>query len=109
VRTHIEAQDALQAAGVPAGAALDSLELLSNPHVIARHGFEYVDTPGIGPTPYPRVAFTLSETPVPIERPAPGFGEANHYVLGELLGLSADAISALEEQGIVARVPTGGH
>ena len=44
-RSHIEAQDALQAAGVPAGAALDARELLANPHVVARHGFEYVDTP----------------------------------------------------------------
>jgi crotonobetainyl-CoA:carnitine CoA-transferase CaiB-like acyl-CoA transferase len=77
--------------------------------VIARHGFEYVETPGVGPTPYPRVAFTLSETPVPIERPAPGFGEANGYVLGELLGMSGEDISALEQRGIVARVPTGGH
>jgi crotonobetainyl-CoA:carnitine CoA-transferase CaiB-like acyl-CoA transferase len=108
-RTHIQAQDALQSAGVPAGAALDSLELLSNPHVMARHGFEYVDTPGVGLTPYPRVAFTLSGTPVRIERPAPGFGEANVYVLGELLGLSANEIDALEEREVVTRIPTGGH
>ncbi|MEO9256638.1 MAG: CoA transferase, partial [Tepidiformaceae bacterium] len=108
-RSNLEAQDVLQAAGVPAGAALDSLELLNNPHVLARHGFEYVETTGVGRTPYPRVAFTLSETPVPIERAAPGFGEANDYVLCDLLGLSGGAVSELEERGIVARVPSGGH
>src|SRR6185437_15806507 len=70
-RTHIEAQDELQRHGVRAGAALNPLELLSNPHVLARHGLEYVDTPNVGLTPYPRMAFTLSETAVPVSGPAP--------------------------------------
>ena len=104
---HIEAQDALQAAGIPAGAALDALELLSNPHVVARHGFEYVDTPGVGPTPYPRSAFVLSESPVPISGPAPGFAEANDYVLGEVLGLAADRIAQLEKNQIITHIPKG--
>jgi crotonobetainyl-CoA:carnitine CoA-transferase CaiB-like acyl-CoA transferase len=109
LRTHIEAQDVLQAAGVPAGAAMDALELLANPHVRARHGFEYVDTPAVGPTPYPRVAFILSETPTPIDRPAPPFAEANDYVLRDILGLHAEEIAQLEQRKVVSRVPTGGH
>ena len=100
-RTHIEAQDALQAAGVPAGAALDARELLADPHVVARHGFEYVDTPNVGPTPYPRVAFTLSDTPVPISGPAPAFGDANDYVLRDLLHRDAATIRALSDANIV--------
>jgi crotonobetainyl-CoA:carnitine CoA-transferase CaiB-like acyl-CoA transferase len=110
-RPHYAAQSALQAAGVPAGAVLNALELLSDPHVIARNGFEFVDTPGVGPTPYPRVAFLLSETPVPVSGPAPGFAEANDYVLGGLLGLSRNEIQYLELAGVVAREPaaTGGH
>ena len=110
-RTHYQAQSVLQAAGVPAGAALTALELLNDPHVAHRHGFEFVDTPGVGPTPYPRLAFLLSETPVPVSGPAPGFAEANNYVLGGLLGLSAAAIHDLERAGVVAREPaaTGGH
>ncbi|MBE0611662.1 MAG: CoA transferase, partial [Dehalococcoidia bacterium] len=97
--------------GVPAGAVLNALELLSDPHVTARHGFEFVDTPGVGPTPYPRVAFLLSETPVPVSGPAPGFGEANDDVLGDLLGLSENEIHDLGLAGVVAREPatTGGH
>ncbi len=104
-RTHYEAQEALQRAGLPAGAVLDSLELLRDQHVVARHGFEYVETPNVGPTPYPRVAFTLSETPVPIERGAPGFAEANDYVFGELLGKTAAEMERVEEMGVVVRVP----
>lgn len=110
-RTHYEAQSALQAAGVPAGAVLTALELLRDPHVAHRHGFEFVDTPGVGPTPYPRLAFLLSETPVPVSGPAPGFGEANNYVLGGILGLSEDEVHDLERAGVVAREPAaaGGH
>ena len=106
---HIEAQDELQRHGVRAGAALNPLELLSNPHVVARHGLEYVDTPNVGLTPYPRMAFTLSETPVPVSGPALGFGEANDYVLGELLGLSVETITDLDARGIATRVPRKSH
>ena len=110
-RTHYEAQCALQAAGVPAGAVLTALELLHDPHVAHRHGFEFVDTPGVGPTPYPRLAFLLSETPMPVSGLAPGFGEANNYVLGGILGLSEDEVHDLERAGVVAREPAaaGGH
>jgi crotonobetainyl-CoA:carnitine CoA-transferase CaiB-like acyl-CoA transferase len=104
-RGHIEAQDSLQAAGVPAGAALDAAELLANPHVVARRGFEYVETPNVGPTPYPRVAFRLSETPVPVSGPAPAFGEANGYVLGTLLGRDDAAMAELAAAKIVTDVP----
>jgi crotonobetainyl-CoA:carnitine CoA-transferase CaiB-like acyl-CoA transferase len=111
LRTHYEAQTTLQAAGVPAGAVLNALELLRDPHVLHRHGFEFVDTQGVGPTPYPRVAFLLSDTPVPVSGPAPGFGEANEYVLGGLLGLTPNEIHDLRLAGVVANEPAtiGGH
>ena len=82
-RTHYEAQESLQAAGIAAGAVPNPVELLRDPQVLACDGFEYVETPGVGATPYPRIAFRLSETPVPVSGPAPGFGEANDYVLRE--------------------------
>ncbi|MGE5595807.1 MAG: CaiB/BaiF CoA transferase family protein [Hyphomicrobiales bacterium] len=104
-RTHYEAQSALQAAGVPAAAALDVLELLSDPHVRARDGIEFVETPGVGPAPCLRMALRLSDTPTPAAGPAPCFADANDYVLGELLGLSAARIAELEEAGVTARVP----
>ena len=104
-----EAQAALQAAGVPAGAVLTALDLLSDPHVEARQGFAFIDGPGVGPTPYPRPAFTLSETPVPITKPAPGFGQDNDYVFGTLLGLTPDEIATLEAAGVTSRVPMSGH
>jgi crotonobetainyl-CoA:carnitine CoA-transferase CaiB-like acyl-CoA transferase len=109
-RTHYQAQEALQAAGIAAGAVLNPVELLKDPQVHAYDGFEYVETPGVGPTPYPRVAFKLSETPVPVSGPAPGFGEANDYILSEVLNLGAAEIGSLRESGVIADEPLGvGH
>ncbi len=110
VRTHYEAQQALQAAGIPAGAVLNALELLADPQVRAYAGFEYVETPGVGPTPYPRVAFRLRGTPTPVSGPAPGFGDDNEYVLGEVLGKDRAAIERLLAAGVIANEPRGaGH
>jgi crotonobetainyl-CoA:carnitine CoA-transferase CaiB-like acyl-CoA transferase len=110
-RDHYAVQRALQAAGVPAAAVLDAGELLRDPHVLARHGFEYPFTPNAGPTPYPRPAFTLSGTPVPLETPAPGFAADNDYVFGQLLGMSSNEIAQLVAERVTAREPTGsaGH
>lgn len=109
-RTHYEAQAELQAAGIAAGAVLNAAELLTDPHVRAYSGFEYVETPGVGRTPYPRVAFRLSATPVPVSGPAPGFGEANDYILRELLGIPTAEVDELRRCGVVADEPTGvGH
>jgi crotonobetainyl-CoA:carnitine CoA-transferase CaiB-like acyl-CoA transferase len=108
-RSHYEAMSALQPGGVPAGAALNCLELLSDPHIAARGGFEYVQLPNAGRTPYPRVAFTLSDTPIPISAAGPAFGGANRDVFCGLLGLSDEEFYELERAGICPREPAGGH
>jgi crotonobetainyl-CoA:carnitine CoA-transferase CaiB-like acyl-CoA transferase len=36
------------------------------------------------------------------------FGEHNAWVLGELLGLSAEEIAELEAEGVTAREPSAG-
>jgi crotonobetainyl-CoA:carnitine CoA-transferase CaiB-like acyl-CoA transferase len=110
-RSHYQAQAALQAAGVPAGAVLNALELLTDPHVRARRGFEYVEVDGIGPTPYPRPAFTLDRTAVLVQRPPSRFGDANRYVLRDILGLDEARVAELYAAGIVADEPiaAGGH
>ena len=106
-RGHLAAQDALQLAGVPAAAVLDVAELLANVHVVARHGFEFVDVPGVGPTPYPRPAFVLSGTPTPLEKPAPAFAQDNVAVLQNLGGLTADGLAHLDAEQITSPVPIG--
>jgi crotonobetainyl-CoA:carnitine CoA-transferase CaiB-like acyl-CoA transferase len=102
------AQHILQGCGVPAGAVLDVAQLMADPHVVERHGFEFVDTPNVGPNPYPRVAFRLSGTPVPLAKSAPEFAGANDAIYQGLLGLSPEDIRRLEEAGVISREPTGG-
>jgi crotonobetainyl-CoA:carnitine CoA-transferase CaiB-like acyl-CoA transferase len=104
-RTNVEAMEALQAAGVPAGAALGVDELTRNEHVQARKVFQTVQHPEIGPHPHSRVAWQFSDTPAVIEKPAPLFGQDNDYVLGELLGLSSEEIDRLEDLGVTGREP----
>jgi crotonobetainyl-CoA:carnitine CoA-transferase CaiB-like acyl-CoA transferase len=72
---------------------------------VARHGYEYVAAPGYGSAPNPRAAFLLSDTPVPIDTPAPAFGQDNHDIFGNLLGLDAAALDALEGNAIIASEP----
>ena len=37
----------------------------------------------------------------PINRGAPGYGEDNHYVLGEILGMSQKEIEKLAADGVI--------
>lgn len=100
-----EAQETLQSAGIAAGAVLDAGALLRDPHLGARGYFRGLHVPCVGPTPHPRAAFLLSESRAAAERPAPAFGEANEYVLCELLGHSREELEEWEREGIVAWRP----
>ena len=44
---------------------------------------------------------------MPVSGPAPAFGDANDYVLRDLLGMSAAEAESLREQLVVTDVPLG--
>ena len=99
---------ALQAVGVPAGALLDSKEILFNPHLKERGFYEVVrhhPSTEMPPLPYAGRPWKLSGTPAVPPRAAPVMGEHNEYVFGELLGMSGDEIAALESQGVIGYAP----
>lgn len=102
---HLAAQDYLQSKGVPAGAVLDMKELVESPQFKARGLFEVALNPEVGPIPHLRGPWKFHGTPAPVDRPAPGFGEHNDYVLRDLLGLSVEEVEVLEAQRVVAREP----
>ena len=60
----------------------------------------------MGVWPVREVPVKWSETPPfmggQIDRGAPCYGEDNHYVLGELLGMSSAEIGRLAEAGVIA-------
>jgi crotonobetainyl-CoA:carnitine CoA-transferase CaiB-like acyl-CoA transferase len=104
---HYQAMHILQAHGVPAGPVLTAGEVIADPHLEARAFWDTVDHPEVGTYRQVSTPWRLSKHPRCDTSPAPGLGEHNHDVLGELLGLSAQEIATLEAQGIIGSRPTG--
>jgi crotonobetainyl-CoA:carnitine CoA-transferase CaiB-like acyl-CoA transferase len=104
---HDRAMQILQAHGVPAGPVLTAAEVLADPHLEACAFWDTVDHPEVGMYRQVSTPWKLSKHPRSSTSPAPGLGEHNHYVLGELLGLSAAEIATLEAQGVIGTRPTG--
>lgn len=102
---HRALMQALQQAGLAAGAVLDARELSEDPHLTARGFFETVEHPAAGVHQYPGMPWRFPESPLHIRRPAPLFGEHNEHVLTTLLGMTPDEVHALEDQGVIAREP----
>ena len=99
---------ALQAVGVPAGAVLDSKDLLFDPHLRERRFYEVVrhhPSTGMPPLPYAGRPWRLSATPAVAPKAAPLMGEHNDFVLRELLGLTDSEVARLESEGIIASAP----
>lgn len=98
----------LQAAGVAAGAVMDSENLLFNEHLQARRFYEVVEhhpDTGMPPLPYAGRPWKLSGTPAVSPQPAPLMGQHNRDLLADLLGKTGDEIAALEEANIIGYAP----
>ncbi|MGH8063860.1 MAG: CaiB/BaiF CoA transferase family protein [Candidatus Entotheonellia bacterium] len=104
---HYQAMHVLQAHGVPAGPVLTAAEVIADPHLEARIFWDTVDHPEAGTYRQVSTPWRLSKHPRSPTSPAPGLGEHNGYVLGELLGLSIQEIALLEAQGIIGTRPVG--
>jgi crotonobetainyl-CoA:carnitine CoA-transferase CaiB-like acyl-CoA transferase len=84
---------------------LSAKELFADVHLQEREFFEVSTHPEAGTHPYYSRPMQLTKTPLRTNRPAPCFGEHNHYVFGELLGLSDEEIADLTRQEIVSTHP----
>ena len=102
----------LQDSGIPAGPVFTNRDTHLDPHFKARGFLERVTYPqdrGIGTRPFIGRPYKLSKTPLKIRGPSPTFGQHNEPVLMDLLGVSVEDYSALESEGIIAKVPTTGE
>ena len=90
-RTKIEAMETLQNAGVPAGAVLDTQELMDDPHLRKRGMFGTIDHPKRGPLTMPGWPVKMSDTNVALKS-SPLLGQHTEEVLSEWLGMSAQQI-----------------
>ena len=97
----------LQAAGVPAGSVATAAEFLHDRHLEARRFFVTLGNRYLEEKPYPGFPVTIDgQAGGDLKwRAAPGLGEHNREILGELLGLDAETIEHLETTGIVLSQP----
>jgi len=98
--TKEEAMKVIGAAGVPAGAVFDTLELLNDPSLAERGIMQKIEHPTTGKLTVPAWPVRFDGTP-PRVKPSPLLGQHNAEVLGEWLGIGAGEIDALRAEGIV--------
>ncbi len=98
--TKYEAMEKVGGVGVPAGAVLDTMELQNDESFVTRGIMQTMQHPQHG-------AFKMPTWPVRVDgkppriAPSPSLGQHNADVLGSWLGLSTDAVAALQGEGVL--------
>ena len=106
LRSPDEAMEALQAAGVAAGAARGLAEVvLYEPHLMARGYWQEVERPHLDLFQQPSPAFREDGVPYPIRRPAPTLGQHSREVLARILKLGGAELDRLEAAGVIGEAP----
>ena len=85
--------------------------MLTDPQHLDRGFFETVYNPpgaGLRPKGYVGRGWRFSKSEAAIRGPAPRLGEANDYVLGELLGVNGDSLKRVAEDWTIGNLPEGG-
>jgi crotonobetainyl-CoA:carnitine CoA-transferase CaiB-like acyl-CoA transferase len=100
-RTRAEVAALLQATGLEAVPVEDFGDLHEDPQLAARGHFETHEHPFLGVGLYERNGFRLSDSASGYDRAGPTLGQDTEWVLGDVLGLDADAIAALRASGAV--------
>jgi crotonobetainyl-CoA:carnitine CoA-transferase CaiB-like acyl-CoA transferase len=94
-----EAMRLIGAAGVPAGAVLDTMELMNEPSFTERGILQTAQHP-TGPFKMPSWPVRFDGKPPKLE-PAPLLGQHTTEVFGEWLGMSAADVDALKKEGVI--------
>ena len=94
-----EAMRIIGGAGVPAGAVLDTMELMNEPSFTERGILQTMQHP-TGPFKMPSWPVRFDGAPPKLE-PAPLLGQHSAEVFGEWLGMSAGDVEALRREGVI--------
>jgi crotonobetainyl-CoA:carnitine CoA-transferase CaiB-like acyl-CoA transferase len=98
--TKHEAMEIIGAAGVPAGAVLDTLELYNDPTFEKRNIMQTIQHPTVGAFKMVGWPVRFSGNPPPV-KPAPLLGANTEEVLTHWLGLDKDAVGGLKSGGVI--------
>ena len=97
-----EVVDIVLGKGIPAGPIYDVKQITENEHIAgAREMFIEVDHPVIGSMKVNGNPIKLMDMMPRVNMPAPTLGQHNREIMGELLGMSEQEISALEEKQVI--------
>ena len=88
-------------ANVPFGGIYTAADIVADPHYAARSNIVRVADGEHGEVTMPGVVPRLEGTPGRITHAGPAIGQHNDEVYRELLGKSAEELSALREQGVI--------
>ena len=91
----------LNGAGVPAGSIYRAKEMLNDSHFHARESIIRLPHPEFGEFPMQNVAPRLSSTPGEVRWLGPEHGAHNEEIYGGLLGLRAEDIGRLRQEGTI--------
>jgi crotonobetainyl-CoA:carnitine CoA-transferase CaiB-like acyl-CoA transferase len=94
-----EAMRIIGGAGVPAGAVLDTMELMNEPSFTERGILQVAEHP-TGPFKMPSWPVRFDGRPPKLE-PAPLLGQHNAQVFGDWLGMSTGDVEALRTAGVI--------
>ena len=110
-RSADEAMQMLQAAGIAAGAARATPDLLTDPNLVARQTWARVPRAYVGECVLQRSAYRIGGAACPIHNPAPTLGEHNDEIFRQVLGLDDARLAELEQRGIIGTeaFPKGGR
>jgi crotonobetainyl-CoA:carnitine CoA-transferase CaiB-like acyl-CoA transferase len=98
--TKEEAMTLIGAAGVPAGAVFDTLELMNDPSLAERGIMQTIEHPTTGKVKMPSWPVRFDGTP-PRVKPSPTLGQHTADVLASWLGISAAEVDGLRQDKIV--------
>lgn len=99
----------LQGAGVPAGAVLNTRDMLADPQLHARGFWQVVgndENSPVGKRPYATGGWKLSRTPARVAGPPATLGQHNEEILQGLLGVPAAEMAELEAADVIGTKPS---
>jgi formyl-CoA transferase len=95
-----EAMKLIGAAGVPAGAVFDTVELMNDPSLTERGIMQTIEHPTTGKVKMPAWPVRFDGSPAKV-KPSPLLGQHSAEVLQSWLGMSAAEVDGLKQDGIL--------
>lgn len=97
----VEVLKACEANEAPVSKLLSIADIFENAQYAARGNLRTIMDPRIGPLTVPGPLPHMSRTPPELHSAGPALGSANVEILGELLGLTTDALTDLKHRGVI--------